>query len=232
MAYPKHPEAILVKNEFYPNGLTEKNNYDYYMSVKDKLLFEVFNRDLIIFLALDDRITVLRKGKTTHFMRLNRGNFDDVFHSRMLSIHCSMKSIERFGIIDIDTDNFKEAKQAATDTYEFANSKIPFIDNAWIKFTGKSSFHIVCNFKNDMYIDRVKIMLRNYLQKSPLAKDYDIDLVTRGERTRPNLDLSPNKYRGGYIALHSLSTIGLRCMKIAPHKLRSFQKEEAIITTT
>lgn len=229
MPYPKHPKEIEITNEFYPKGLKEIDVWNYYQSVKDKFLFEIFNRDLIIFLAIGDKITVLRRGKTTHFVRLNRGNFDDIFHARMLSIHCSMKSIERFGIIDIDTDNFREAKQAAIDTYEFANSRIPFIDTAWIKFTGKSSFHIVCNFKNDMYIDRVKIMLRNYLQKSPLARDYDIDLVTRGERTRPNLDLSPNKYRGGYIALHSLSTIGLRCMKIAPYKLRSFQREDAII---
>lgn len=230
MRTPRHPDTILVKNEYYPNGLKEIDTYNYYESIKDKLIVEVSGRDLIIFLAIDNRILVLRHGKTTRYVRLNRGNFDDVFHARMLSVHCSMHEVERFGIIDIDCNDFKRAKQATKDTYDFVTESVPFIESAFIKYTGKNSFHIVCAFKRDLYVDRAKILLRNYLEKGPLQQ-YTIDEVRRADTSIPNLDLSPNKYRGGYIALHSLSTIGLKCVKVEYRKVSGFKKEDAIIPT-
>ena len=178
MRTPRHPDTILVKNEYYPNGLKEIDTYNYYESIKDKLIVEVSGRDLIIFLAIDNRILVLRHGKTTRYVRLNRGNFDDVFHARMLSVHCSMHEVERFGIIDIDCNDFKRAKQATKDTYDFVTESVPFIESAFIKYTGKNSFHIVCAFKRDLYVDRAKILLRNYLEKGPLQQ-YTIDEVRR-----------------------------------------------------
>ena len=233
MPTPKHPEAILVKNEFYVDGLKEIDIWNYYESIKDKLIPEVSGRDLMIFIAIDtNKTTVLRKGKLTNFVRLNRSNWDDTFHPRMLSIHSTLHNTEEIGIIDIDGDDFKKNKQATTDTYEFVTSKLVFIDSAFIKFTGKNSFHIVCNFKRPTYIDSVKIMLKNYLERSDLNRNYFIDEMRRRDKTVPNLDLSSNKWRGGYITLHSLSTIGLRCMKVAPEKVHSFRKEDAIIKVT
>jgi hypothetical protein len=230
MSYPKHPEAVLVKNEFYPDGLKEIDVWNYYQSVKDKLIVEVSGRDLMIFVAIDvNRTTVLRKGKTTNFVRLNRSNFDDTFHPRMLSIHSTMHNTEEIGIIDIDGEDFKNNKQAVIDTYDYVTSKFVFIDSAFIKFTGKNSFHIVCNLKKPTYIDSVRIMFRNYLERSDLAKNYFIDEMRRRDKTIPNLDLSSNKWRGGFISLHSLSTLGLRCMKVDPGKIRSFRKEDAAI---
>jgi hypothetical protein len=230
MPYPKHPEAILIKNEFYVDGLKEIDVWNYYQYVKDKLIVEVSGRDLMIFVAIDvNRTTVLRKGKTTNFVRLNRSNWDDTFHPRMLSIHSTMHNTEEIGIIDIDGEDFKRNKQATIDTYEYVTSKFPFIDSAFIKFTGKNSFHVVCNLKRLTYIDSVKIMFENYLTKSELSRDYFIDEMRRADKTVPNLDLSSNKWRGGYITLHALSTLGLRCMKVDPGKIRSFKKEDAII---
>jgi hypothetical protein len=231
MPFPKHPQNILITNEFYPDGLREIDNWNYYQRIKDKFLNEVFNRDLIVFLAINNRIFVLRKGRDTKYIRLNTSNFDNVFAPIMLSIHSTMKSIEDFGIIDIDTDDFKQAKEATLETYEYVSNKVPFIDSAWIKFSGKSSFHIICNFKNDMYTDRVKIMLENYLEDSSLSKNYTINKVIRGKKTVPNLDLAPMKRLGGYITLHSLSTLGLKCMKVPLEKVHSFKKEDAIIKT-
>jgi len=230
MPYPKHPEAILVKNEFYPDGLKEIDVWNYYQSAKDKLISEVSGRDLMIFVAIDvNKTTVLRKGKTTNFVRLNRSNWDDTFHPRMLSVHSTMHNTEEIGIIDIDGDDFDNNKQATIDTYEYVTSKFGFIDSAFIKFTGKNSFHIVCNLRRPTYIDSVKIMFRNYLERSDLNKDYFIDEMRRGNKDIPNLDLSSNKWRGGYITLHSLSTVGLRSMKVDPGKVRSFKKEYAMI---
>jgi hypothetical protein len=75
-------------------------------------------------------------------------------------------------------------------------------------------------------------MFSNYLERSDLNKKYFIDEMRRRDKSIPNLDLSQNKWRGGYIALHSLSVLGLRCMKVDPGKVHSFKKEDAIIKVT
>jgi len=232
MSYPKHPEAVLVKNEFYPDGLKEIHVWNYYQSVKDKMIVETSGRDLMIFVAIDvNRTTVLRRGKITNFIRLNRSNWDDTFHARMLSIHSTMHNTEEIGIVDIDGEDFKANKQATLDTYDYVTSEFKFVDSAFIKFTGKNSFHVVCNLYRPYYIDSVRIMFRNYLERSELNRKYFIDDPRRRDKNIPNLDLSSDKWRGGYITLHSLSTLGLHCMKVAPEKVRSFKKEDAIIKT-
>jgi hypothetical protein len=232
MAFPKHPETILVKNDFYPDGLKEIDTWNYYQSVKDKLIPEVSGKDLMIFISIDtNKTTVLRKGKLTNFIRLNRSNWDDTFHSRMLSIHSTFHNTEEIGVIDIDGNDFKKNKQATIDVYEYVTSKFSFIDSAFIKFTGKNSFHIVCNLKRLTYIDSIKIMLSNSLKMSELNRKYFIDDIRRIDKTIPNLDLSSLKWRGAYIALHSLSVLGLRCMKVSLEKIHSFKKEDAIIKT-
>jgi hypothetical protein len=230
MSFPKHTEAILVQNQFYSAGLTELDVWNYYQGIKNKLFLETMSRDLMVFIAIDiNKTTVLRKGKLTKFIRLNRTNFDDVFNARMLSIHSTMHNTEEIAIIDIDSDNFKRNKEAAIEIYDYAISKIPFVDSAWVKFTGKNSFHIVCNLKRIMYIDGIRTMLRNYLDNSGLNRDYTIEEMRARDKNVPNIDLSPNKYRGGFITLHSLSTIGLKCMKVEPDRIASFRKEDAII---
>jgi len=232
MGYPKHLESVLVQNQFYPDGLKEIDCWNYYESVKDKLIPEISGRDLMIFIATRvNETTVLRKGKLTNFVRLNRSNWDDTFHARMLSIHSTFHNTEEIGVIDIDSDDFKKNKQAAIDVYEHVTSKFSFIDSAFIKFTGKNSFHIVCNLKRPTYIDSVKIMFSNYLERSELNKKYFIDNARRRDKSIPNLDLSSMKWRGGFVSLHSLSTLGLRCTKVFPDKIMSFKKEDAIIKT-
>ena len=45
----------------------------------------------------------------------------------------------------------------------------------------------------------------------------------------PNLDLSSNKYLGGYITLCSLSVLGLKAMDIGIRDIFKFRKEKAKI---
>lgn len=58
-------------------------------------------------------------------------------------------------------------------------------------------------------------------------------MYTVGARKRtagvPNIDLSPNKYRGNYITLNSLSLIGLKCMNVSYSQVTSFNKNKARI---
>lgn len=223
MSYPDHPDTIIIKNEFYPDGLREIDIWNYYQKVKGPLLQQVINRDLMFFIMVNvNKDIVLRKGKTTRFLRLNNQNYDTLITGRTVSIHSTMKRHENFGIVDIDTDDFDEAKLAAFKVYNHMTKSY----NTSIRFTGKSSFHVVCEFNREKDIDNIRNEFEQKMRDSNLSQ-YTIGYRRTGRV--PNLDLSSNKLRGGFITLHSLSTIGLRCMEIDATKIMRFRKELAKI---
>lgn len=227
MAYPEHPDTVLIKNKFYPKGLTELDIWNYYQNNKLNILEEVRNRDLFFYIAVDlNKFIIKRKGKNTKFIRLTPQTYDDYIHGRVVSIHSTMKKVESFGIIDIDTDDFRKAKLAAFDVYEEA-LKFELIDSVEIRYSGKQSFHIVCNFIKPIIIDKIREYLRYKLNEAKLYTKYTIE-YKRTTRV-PNLDLSPNKYRGGYITKGSLSIWGLKCMEVSINDLSIFNQNHARI---
>ena len=228
MSEPKHPDTILIKNNFYPNGLCEIDLWNYYQKNKNLILKETRLRELIFFLATDvNETTVVRRTKDHGVIMLTSSNFDKYITGRSLSIHSCMAKVEDFGIIDIDTEDFNKAKEA---TFDVCNTidRAPFVSDVRIRFTGKDSFHVICYFKRKLRIDSAKVLLKNFLKESALADIYDIEYK---EREKVNLDLAPNKYRGGFITLGSLSVTGLRCMYVELRHLRSFSKQMAVINT-
>ena len=37
MAFPTHPDLVVLRNKYYPNGLTEENIWKYYQIVKKRI---------------------------------------------------------------------------------------------------------------------------------------------------------------------------------------------------
>ncbi|MGD2072474.1 MAG: hypothetical protein PVG65_03195 [Candidatus Thorarchaeota archaeon] len=230
MGYPEHPDTIIIKNKYYPRGMREIDVWNYYQSVKRDLLKETFNRDLLFFIMANVNKPIVRRRAGSGYIRLTPKNYDTIITGRSISIHSAMKNIETFGIIDIDidpSDGFKWARKVTKDTYDFVMDKIPIIRTAQIRFTGKDSFHIICDLGRRAKIDSIRFLLRKFLSESELAKVYTVS----GKRTRgvPNLDLAPNKFRGNYITLHSLSVLGLKCMEVPYTKLLRFDQTDARI---
>jgi hypothetical protein len=225
MSFPQNPKTIIVKNEYYPEGLTELDIWKYYQKVKTPFLMQLIGREIIVFFATDvNKTVVIRNQPDKRLIFITPSNYDEMISGRTLSLHSSMKRSEKFGIVDIDIADFYQAKEATKNIY-FYLSKSPFISEVKIRFTGKDSFHVVCNMKRTMYIDSIRNLLRDYLDLNPFG--YDVEHKRR--KGIPNLDLSPNKNRGGFIALHSLSTIGLRCMEIPIRRIMLFEKTQAAI---
>jgi len=171
-----------------------------------------------------------RRGKGQDWIRLTPQNYDDVITGRTVVVYSSMGQYEDFGIIDVDVtdyDGFKWAKKVTSDVYDFVMDKMPGVRTAQIRFTGKTSFHVVCEFNRKMKIDSIRFLLDRLLRQSDLAKAYTIS----GKRKAgiPNLDLSPNKMRGNYITLNSLSIIGLRCMEVSYNQITGFDPNKARI---
>lgn len=223
--YPKNPEKIVLKNEYYPLGLREIDIWNYYQKYRDSICEQALHREIIIFLSVDG-IIVLRKSREGSFIKLTRSNYDKIISGRTLSLHATMKKREDVAIVDIDCNNFDLAKQATLDCYDkLVNFKL--IKDIQIRFTGKTSFHIFCRMDKKYNIDSIRLVIEKYLKSFKELSKYTF-LKSRTS-TRPNIDLFRNVYRAGFIMLNSLSVIGLRCMELDPASVESFNKTDAII---
>ena len=231
MSYPQNPDTIILKNSYYPKGLTELDIWNYYQKVKVPILKNTMNHDVMfaIMTALNKPI-LRRKGAGGQYIKLTPKNYDTVITGRTITLYTTMGSYENIGIIDIDidpSDGFRWAIKATSDVFDFIMDKVPIVRTASIIFTGKTSFHVVCDFNRKMKVDAIRFMLQKFLRNSDLSKVYTIE--AKRKAGIPNLDLSPNKFRGNYITLDSLSVIGLRCMEVSYNKLSSFHPSMARI---
>ena len=230
MSYPQNPETIVLKNKFYPRGLREIDIWNYYQSIKTKLLLQTKNIDLMFVVMVDVNKPVIRRKLGSGSIRLTPQNYDQIITGRTLSIHTAMSSISTFGIVDVDVeerDGIRWAKKATKDTYDFIMDKVPVVKKVQIRFTGKSSFHIICDFERRMKVDVMRFLLQKFLADSDLSRSYSI----AGKRKSgvPNLDLGRNCLRCNHVTLHALSIWGMKCMEVPYMKLDGFNIREAII---
>ena len=230
MGYPENPETIILKNKFYPKGLREIDIWNYYQKVKRSILDEVRNRELMFFIMVDVNKPVIKRKASDGYIRITPSNYDEVITGRTVSIHSSMESSESFAIIDVDihpSDGFKWARKVTLDVYDFVMDKVPILKSASIRYTGKGSFHVVCDFGRKMKVDSMKFLFQKFMRGSDLERTYSI-----GGKRRPgvpNLDLDRNCRRCNYITLHSLSVLGLRCMEVPYQELMRFDPNKARI---
>ena len=230
MGYPQNPDTIILKNKFYPSGLKEIDVWNYYQSMKVPLLKETMGKNLMFAIMVNINKPILRRKTKTGIIQLTPKNYDEMITGRTIAIYSEMKAIENFAVIDIDispSDGFSWAKDAAMNVYDYVIDKMPLVRTASIRFTGKTSFHIVCNFGRKMKVDAVRYLMERFLRESDLSKIYTIEAKRRPGV--PNLDLSINKFRGAYITLNSLSILGLKCMEVSYMKLKQFVPKNAKI---
>jgi hypothetical protein len=230
MGYPENPNTIVIQNKFYPKGIQEIDIWNYYQRVKPNIIRETQGRDIMFFIMVEKNKPVVRRKVPGGFIRMTPNNYDKVITGRTVSLHSAMGSIENFGIIDIDidpSDGFRWAKEVTRRVYDFVMDKMPIVRTASIRFTGKHSFHIKCDFGRRMKIDVIRFLLGKFLRESELSKVYTIE----GKRRPgiPNLDMAPNKLRGNYITLNSLSVWGLKCMEVPYASLMTFDPSRARI---
>lgn len=230
MGKPNNPDIIIIKNKFYPKGLTEGDIWNYYQNNKFKILDETKNRNVTLLIATDVNKIVLRRNLGGKPIRLTPQNFDQIVTGRTLGFYSEMGSYESKGIIDIDVhpdDGFNWSTKATYDVFDFVMDQMPLVRKVDVYYTGKTSFHIVCDFNKKMKIDSIRFLLRKFFSGSNVSKVYSVDY--KRQRGIPNIDLSINKLRGNYITLHSLSTIGLRCMPVEYNQIRNFNPRSARI---
>jgi len=227
MSYPKNPYEIIVKNEYYPGGLKEVDIWNYYQQNRRNLLKETLGKTLIVFFTTSlNKTIVIRKNKSKGLIRLTPTDYNTIVSGRTLSFHSVMDKYSNYGIIDIDTDNFDKAKDAIIDIHNIME-KAKFTKDLQIRFSGKKAFHLKVDLYGEYRIEDIRKIFFNHLIENNIQKKYTI--AHKKFRNIPNIDLNRNVYNAGYITLHSLSIIGLKCMEVTLKKVKNFRKEEAKI---
>jgi hypothetical protein len=87
MAYPENPETIVLRNSYYPKGLTELDIWNYYQKVKREILNETKSRDIMFAIMVDlNKPVIRRRGKGQGFIRLTPQNYDEIITGRTVTI--------------------------------------------------------------------------------------------------------------------------------------------------
>ena len=232
MGKPTSPTTVILKNKYYPQGLREIDVWHYYHTVKRDLISVNVGMQMMVYIMTDLNKPIIRRYESDKKpIYLDNKSFDRVVTGRTISFHASMNPQSKLGIIDVDVhpnDGFKWAQRATVDTYDYIMEKIPFIRSAQIQYTGKSSFHIICDFGRSMRADTIRFMLEKFLRQSPLAKVYTIN-EKKSYPGVPNLDLNRNAFRANHISLHSLSTWGLKSVIVGYNQILNFDPRKAKI---
>jgi len=226
MSYPDNPDQVILKNKFYSKGVKEIDIWNYYQSYKGPMLNETRGRELMFAIMTDiNKPIIRRKTKDGKFIQLTNSNYDKIITGRSVAIYSTMKQYENIAIVDIDINNFNKAKRAAIDIYDVM-MKFPIANGVSCRYTGKDAFHIVCTLGRNIRTDSIRLMLQQHLENNTTG-NYTI----KGRRTSGivNLDLSPNKFRGAFITLNSLSILGLRCIEIPYERISSFNQSASKI---
>lgn len=220
MSYPKHPDTIIVKNEFYPSGLREIDIWNHYQNqiVKRSILNEIKGRPVIIVLIVDGSRIVRRYPVAPPY--------DKMITGRTISVHTTIKARDTFFVVDIDAGRnvtFSDVKRATMEVYRVMVKNLGATE---IRFTG-SGFHLIHNSGKVRPVEKNKEIL-----KSILLSNFEGEYLVGGVTAPPNqinLDLAPMKRLGGHICRYSLAENGLICLPVPISKLLSFTKEEAIL---
>lgn len=222
MSVPQNPDTIVIKNKMYPEGLSEGQIWNYYQKYKGVILKNTQGRDLMFAIMVDINKPILkRRGTETEYIQLNMNNYDQIINGRTTAIYSTMKAYEEFAIIDVDTDNWNKALDTTLYMYNIME-EANFTIGLKILYTGKNSFHIHCQLRNKYPINKLKMIILDHIQRNQNPQLFTIQ--QKRNPSKPNIDLSPNKYKGAYITEGSISIWGLKCIEVPIRRLKSFKQ--------
>ena len=213
MAAPRDPNVIIIRNEYYPDGLKEERVWNYYLKNKNKIIKEAANRPIIIFLFVSENNSIiLRRTRSNESITLNKENYEKVISGRSVSL--SVENIGGYYCIDIDSkENVKEEdkKQAVQDILDIYK-KLPEVKK--IRVTSSSSgYHVYGYLVKQVSPDTAINILKKHLEFS-LKDKYGIGQRIDSSDKDIVLDFAPMYSRGSHTLPGSLNRNGTICLDI------------------
>jgi DNA primase len=217
---PPHPEDIVIRNWLYPKGLTEKDIYNYYQTVKNPILNWIGNRNIAFFLKIKD-ILVVKRNIGESVIKLTEENYNEVITGRTIQVLVERPDPSNYFVVDIDAGQMhshNEIIEASNIVMELLN---PLNIIKWENlFTSPKGLHVIGYLDKPRRVDELRIVLEKYLLKQ---QNYLVNV--KGKRHKQiNLDLTPNYKRSIHLCRYSLTKEGLICDDILTKGNRAGKK--------
>ena len=224
MPYPSEPNKIIL------NNTNAKTLYEYYISVKDKIIKECDRRPVLLFNKYDNSsdFVVVRNYKDNKII-LNKDNYEEIITGYTVSISVEsaypgqrLKQI----LIDIDSRNPKikedDLKTCVYELLELYKHYKCYITNS------STGYHFRVDI-NPQVSSKVLALTINELTKN-LSKKYSINARQRGGMYDSiNLDLVAMQSRGSLTVPYSLNRNLSICSYISPEKLPFFSRNSSFL---
>lgn len=231
MGQPTNLDSIVIRNEYYPSGLTQGLVWKYYNENRKRVLREIKGRSILLFIFVQENVSIIRRFYDYNLIKLTRGNFDKVINGRTVSISVEQASDKLdYFCVDIDpprhlVNNEDELKECVTDVLELFNnmnsiSKVRVTNSA-------RSYHVYGYLKRPMKSNTGIRYLSKKLQYG-LKGEYSIN-SRKDNKLKINLDFTPMYLRGTHTSPWALCKNGLICMDITKN-YKNFNREMAVIT--
>jgi len=220
---PKHPDTVIIpKNEYYRNGLTELDIYNYYKKSASQILPYLKLYKVLIITRVDG-IVVRRHSEDDMITIKTEEEFEQYNNGRNVEFHIVVGKETNLGWIDIDPHevSFNRTK---TITEQIFNALKKEYKNVWVKFSGNRGFHLMLEFSRVRDTDKVRSELKNFLAQF-VNDELTLGIAKKGQI---RLDVTTLHNLGSVRAPYSLSVkTGLISMPV--RSIKTFRKEDAII---
>ena len=203
-----NPDVIL-KNQYYPMGLSKESIKRYYELNKEKILdyIKTQNTPCVLFMIDDNNRLVVKRKIKDNLIYINNENYENTFNGRVISAATELKPKTKKVIIDIDCKNINIPEPEKTKVLskcldilktmhseKFIHSKIPKI------FLTSSGYHVHIVYYKDMTPPELGAIF------DVKFKDLNTDNI--------KFDFSIMRNRGSYTIPWCLNRNGLICAEI------------------
>lgn len=231
MGAPDNPDTIVIQNEYYKKGLTELQVWNHYKKYKRKILSEIGDRPVMLFIFVDVNTPIIRRFYRFKEIRLNNKNYEKYIHGRTVSIAVEQERNKlKYFCVDIDAGSRiteDEKKECVGDILRVFDS----LKNVKRKriISSANSYHVYGYLTSSFKNNEAVYFLRDKLNSDKkIRNSYKISSRLRTDESVINLDLSPMYTRGSHTVPWALARNGLICMDITKN-WKSFNRKDAVI---
>lgn len=212
---PPHPNDVVIKNSFYPNGLTEQDIWDHWVKNKDNILRWVNGRPIAYFLRLNDKL-VMKRNLGDAPMKLTSANYENILTGRTNVLYVEQSPKTNLFVIDIDPGNGYGRKDSVA-LIKWIRMIIRRNLADSVKYetlsSGSKGIHVLGTLGKTYRVDELRDYLQSMLSKNLGDLGNHITVNKKGGKNSGviNLDLSSMQTRGLHICRYSLTKEGLVC---------------------
>jgi hypothetical protein len=231
--YPRHPDAVVLKNSFYPEGLTEYQVWRQLRNHADDLLGQLKGRRVMVVIKTDEAKIIRRNGASGDPLRIKTlEGLTEIMSGRTMEFHAVSEKEADLAWIDLDPQEqfpFSEVKSVAIALVPIMRKTIEA--DVSIKFSGGRGFHLLGALSGKSDVDALRHRLEASIRRFIDSAGGKLSLGAVRAPDMMRLDVSTLHESGSIRATWSLNAdTGLVSVPLAADDLAGFEKGDARIS--